>query len=139
MEDKNMAVVKILKQGETDKESNDIWRFALHSDYPAQKVALFGQTTLKILSGNTFGTKAVVHSLGYAPIVFAMFQNYSNRYVKVNGQKNSYRPVDDEAQIYSVKTDSSQILFNADPLPSTAPAGSDIDINVYYLILYEEI
>ena len=134
-----MAVFKILKLGETDIESNDIWRFALHSDFPAQKVAIFGQTTLKILSGNTYGSKALIHGLNYAPTVFAMFQNYSNRYIKVNGHKNSYRPVDGEAQIYSIKSNSSQVLFNADPLPSTAPAGSDIDINVYYLILYEEI
>jgi hypothetical protein len=134
-----MAKLKILKEGETNIDSTDIWRFTMHSGYPSQKIYEAAQTTLTILSGNTGGTKTISHSLGYAPIVMAMFENYSGKYVKVNGHKHCYRPDDNEAQIYYIKSTLNSVIFGADPLPTTAPAAADIDIIVYYIILYEEI
>jgi hypothetical protein len=81
-----MAKLKILKQGETDITSNDIWRFSVHSDYPTQKIYASGQTTLTIPAGSNNGIKTIAHGLGYAPIVMAMFETDNSRYVKVTGQ-----------------------------------------------------
>jgi hypothetical protein len=81
-----MAKLKILKQGETDITSNDIWRFSVHSDYPTQKIYASGQTTLTIPAGSNDGIKTINHGLGYAPIVMAMFETEVGRFVKVTGQ-----------------------------------------------------
>jgi len=77
-----MAKFKILKTGETDIDSNDIWRFALHSDYPVYKIISQGTETL---STNTaggalgyYGQSVINHGLGYKPqsFVFADFSSY---------------------------------------------------------------
>lgn len=80
-----MAKFKILKTGETDIESSDIWRFCVHSDYPTQKIVSAGQTTLTIPAGENSGIKTINHSLGYPPIVMAMFETAGGRFVKVFG------------------------------------------------------
>ena len=81
-----MAKLKILKTGEADIESTDIWRFCVHSDYPTQKVYSSGQTTLTIPAGNNSGTKTISHGLGYAPIVMAMFETMNGKFTKVFGE-----------------------------------------------------
>jgi len=134
-----MAKLKILKEGETNIDSSDIWRFAVHSDYPTQKIALTGQTTITILNGNKSGSKTISHSLGFAPTVMASFENYSGRYVKVLGDKRSNRPDDNEIQIYRLESTSSNIKFIADEHISTVAAGANIDITVYYIAFYEDV
>jgi len=67
-----MAVIKILKQGESDIESSDISKFAFHSDYPTLKIALQGTFTMTLNSlGGEYNevTATVMHNLGYKPIV----------------------------------------------------------------------
>lgn len=82
-----MAKLKILKQGETDITSNDIWRFSVNSDYPSQKVYSSGQTTLTIPAGSNAGSATVNHSLGYAPTIMVMFGESNGRFIKVFGHK----------------------------------------------------
>jgi hypothetical protein len=84
-----MAKFKILKTGETNINSTDIWRFCVHSDYPTQKIYASGQTTLTVSAGSTTGSATVNHSLGYAPIAMAMFQKSNGRFVKVLGETKS--------------------------------------------------
>lgn len=57
----------MLKVGETDIDSTDIWRFTFHSDYPTLKIATGGSQTFTINAGNSYGELEVVHSLGYKP------------------------------------------------------------------------
>lgn len=133
-----MAVIKILKAGETDIDSSDIWRFALHSDYPAQKIYDAGQAIITIPAGQEYGSVAVLHSLGYTPTVIATFEVYGSKYTRVLGQRNVYRP-DNEASTYSVKNGTSQILFESIPPIYGAIASSTVQIHVNYLILYEEL
>lgn len=80
-----MAKFKILKTGETDIESTDIWRFCVNSDYPTQKIYAAGEETLTIPAGDNQGIRTINHSLGYPPIVMAMFEISGGRFVKVFG------------------------------------------------------
>lgn len=75
-----MAKLKILKQGETDITSNDIWRFAMHSDHKNQKVTEIFSTTLFLPAGSSwlngdYAEGVVTHNLGrylayYAEVFF---------------------------------------------------------------------
>ena len=104
-----MAKLKILKNGETDIESTDIWRFCVHSDYPTQKIYASGQTTLTIPSGSDAGTKTLSHDLGYAPIVMAMFETDNSRYAKVSGETKMSKNVQLE-QYFSVNISTNTII-----------------------------
>ena len=77
-----MAEKKILKKGQTNINSTDIWRFAFHSGYPTYKIIGQGALTL---TANTpggdlgyFAGGMVSHNLGYKPqsFVFADFSAY---------------------------------------------------------------
>lgn len=69
-----MAKLKVLREGQTNINSTDIWRFSLHSDYPTFKVLSSGQLTLSTLTaGGSLGyyaQTAVAHNLDYKPITF---------------------------------------------------------------------
>ena len=76
-----MAKVKILKTGETDIESTDIWRFAMHSDYKNQKVTNIYQSTFTLPAGSnwlydgSYVDAVLVHNIGrilayYAEVYF---------------------------------------------------------------------
>ena len=65
-----MAFAKILRDDQTDINSNDIWRFAFHSDYKTLKIHKSGQTSATISAGNNNTTKTIIHSLGYEPNFF---------------------------------------------------------------------
>lgn len=76
-----MAKLKVLREGETNINSTDIWRFSLHSDYPTFKVLSSGQLTLSTLTAVDdwyYAQTAVAHNLGYKPItfVYADFSSY---------------------------------------------------------------
>jgi hypothetical protein len=133
-----MPVLKILKTGETDIDSTDISKFAVHSDYPAQKIYASGSTTITIPSGGLAGSVTINHALGYSPSVTAMFEISGGRYIKVNGQKNVYRP-DDEPSIYSIKVSTTSVTFQSIASFATLAASSNVSITVYYIIFYEEI
>lgn len=82
-----MAKLKILKTGETDIESTDIWRFAMHSDYPTFKIATQGTKNVVIPAGEyavSVDMEDVVHNLGYSPFVFASI-GYGDNSMPVNG------------------------------------------------------
>ena len=61
--------VKILKTGETNIDSTDIWRFAFHSSYKPLKIETKGTTTLTITAGNYSTSATIAHNLGYPPFV----------------------------------------------------------------------
>ena len=64
-----MAKYKILKAGETDIDSSDIWRFAFHSDHPTWKIGFQGSGTLTLPAGSTYAEYTINHNLGYKPFI----------------------------------------------------------------------
>lgn len=80
-----MAVFKILKNGETDIESTDISKFALHSDYKCQKIAISTGVNIVLPAGSTWldgdYVEAVInHNLGYIPLFFGFVQHRGKGY-----------------------------------------------------------
>ena len=69
-----MAKLKILKTGETNIESTDIWRFCYHSDYSTFKIYAQGtfNMTLTPIGDGSYNevTNTLNHNLGYRPICF---------------------------------------------------------------------
>lgn len=102
-----MAKCKILKSGETDIESTDIWRFAIHSDYISQKIALVGSKTL-VLPAYSLGTDGdsvsgtIAHNLGYTPLFFAFVQ-YNGKGYEATGNANPQIPLQ-TARFFAVST-----------------------------------
>jgi hypothetical protein len=123
-----MAKFKILKTGETDIESTDIWRFCIHSDYPTQKVYAAGQTTLTVSSGSNSGIKTISHSLGYAPIVMAMFEIDGGKFVKVFGNVKVSRAIQ-AMQFFAVVLDSDHIAAANGFGPGASAVDSYVSIN----------
>lgn len=134
-----MAKLKILKEGETDINSSDIWRFSVHSDYPTQQIYTSDHTTITIPAGEVFGNTTVAHSLGYSPDVSAIFEVYGSRYKKVHGHVGALRPGDGDGQFYYLIVSDTEIIFGVDAIITTVPAPYDITINVYYMIFYDQI
>jgi len=78
-----MPVAKILKSGETNIASTDIWRFAFHSNYPTFKIGSSGTVSLTATTVGGIGYIAetsVYHGLGYIPQTFitADFSAYTD-------------------------------------------------------------
>lgn len=75
-----MGRVRILKDGETDIESADIWRFALHSDYPNIKIKFSGSANFTMLTGEWDAFYTIPHNLGYVPQVFGWLERSGKIY-----------------------------------------------------------
>lgn len=86
-----MAVVKILKEGETNIDSTDIWRFNFYSDFPTFKIAEKGSHEISIQTGNTADAGSayvILHELGYKPIFFAWIE-YDGKSYPIYGEGDS--------------------------------------------------
>lgn len=66
-----MAKMKVLKDGETDINSTDIWRFVMHSGYPTFKIAETGSATFTIPALGDIADHTVTHNLNKYPVYFA--------------------------------------------------------------------
>lgn len=82
-----MAKFKILKDGETDIDSADIWRFAFHSDYPTWKISSAGSASISMTPGDYYAEYVVSHNLGYKPIYIANVQ-YGTRVYSAQADAN---------------------------------------------------
>jgi hypothetical protein len=82
-------VLKILKSGETDIESTDIWRFAQHSKYPTWKIESGGTGTITIPADDTnWNYLTINHQLGYKPIFYATV-DYLGKTYRIYGTQDS--------------------------------------------------
>ncbi|NCD18112.1 MAG: hypothetical protein EOL91_12555 [Actinobacteria bacterium] len=117
-----MAKIKILKQGETNINSTDIWRFAMHSDYKNQKIA--GHKTISItlpagsewLDGD-YVERNIYHGLG--------------RYV------NFYAYVEHRGKGYEILGNSNpSIQVKADGFPTMATFQVSIDTDYINVLLF---
>ena len=75
-----MAKVKILKSGETDIDSTDIWRFAMHSDYPNVKIKFQGSSNFTMVAGQWDAYYTIPHNLGYIPQVWGWLERSGKIY-----------------------------------------------------------
>jgi len=142
-----MSKLKILKYGETDIESTDIWRFAFHSDYPTFKIATNGNDTFSIASGNNFGEKVVTHNLGYIPFVFAAVEYNSKlflvtRYVlsgeTVPATHDWLGDIDSEL-IFELVITSTQIKIGASIFDSPdATVNNTVNLRAHWIIMLDE-
>jgi hypothetical protein len=92
-----MAVIKILKNGETDIESTDISKFALHSNYKCQKIALVTSGNITLPDGSNwfegdFAQGVIQHNLGYIPMFFAFVEKNGKGY-EATGNANPQIPL----------------------------------------------
>jgi hypothetical protein len=81
-----MAVIKVLKDGFTDIDSNDISDFALHSDYKCQKIASNDSVNLSMVNTD-YASGVIYHNLGYIP-AFYVFVEYDGKGFEAYGNNN---------------------------------------------------
>jgi hypothetical protein len=141
-----MAKVKILKTGETDINSTDIWRFALHSDYPTSKIAISGSTTATILAGDMAinhptGFIAIPHNLGYVPfckvsVVRTSTSFSGTRVVRLCGNQVFYDETDVIGRGYSATADTENLyveIYNTVETQVTTRT-----FTIHYIIQYDQ-
>lgn len=136
-----MAKARILRTGETDITSTDIWRYVLHENYPTQKIAIQGSQTVSLPSGSEFPAIITIsHDLGYQPICRVAGTLPSTRVIRVSGGITfSDEDMDEFALGYmSYGTDSEDLIISVGydyPIPTTA----NRSFTFYYIILEDNI
>lgn len=138
-----MAKVKILKEGETNISSTDIWRFAFHSDYKTFKIKSEGSQSFTIYSGTDEAHVDITHSLGYSPAYFSYIKYGSYSY-PVQGDifvyyDDLYLPAnigyDVAVRFYSF-SDSTKLRIGAYFITSTAT--SNVSFEAKYKIMIDK-
>jgi len=130
-----MAVIKILKDGETDIESTDISKFALHSDYKCQKIALATYVQITLPAGSTCGNGdsaegVINHNLGYIPIFFP-FVEFGGKGYEATGNANpqiTVTPVNPNEPVgaaFDIWADSTQLHITVWPTGFGETAGNN--------------
>lgn len=138
-----MAKFKILKEGETDIDSTDIWRFAFHSDYPTFKIASGGSQEITLSSGNTEASHTIYHGLGYYPTFFAGIK-YGSYYFPIQGYGIDFAItglIDEYGDPMSIITyafpyDSNNIRIGVESVPYAS--GYDYQFTAYWTIMLDE-
>jgi hypothetical protein len=138
-----MAKMRVLKSGETDINSTDIWRFVLHEGYPVYKIFQKGSLTVTSNtadSGGYLGQATITHNLGYRPqtFVFANFSSYPPysggqqiRMADVTGFYTFY--YDDSFMDVSQNNDTTTQYFEI----WTPESGKQLTF--YYIIMLDEV
>ena len=141
-----MAKFKVLRTGETNIDSTDIWRFSIHSDYPTAKIALSGSTTGTILSGGQainepYGYISIAHNLGYVPFCKVSVGRTSTdfagtRVFRISGNQVFFNETDVLGRVFYATADTTHLyvgIYNTvDLQPSTRT------FNIYYIIQYDQ-
>lgn len=81
---------KILKPGETDINSTDVWRYSIHSDHTNIKIKYVVDSAFQMNAGNFSATYSFAHGLGYIPRVFSWIERNGKAY-----KCNSFLGIDD--------------------------------------------
>lgn len=131
---------RILKSGETDINSSDIWRFVLHEGYPTQKVYTQGSFSLFLPSGSEFpASHTIYHNLGYMPVCRVSAIGVDGYLRRVTGGTLFDDPsMDDYALGYmSYGVSNSDLAVSVGysyPIPTTA----NRTFTFYYIILMDD-
>lgn len=129
-----MAKFRILRNGETDIESSDIWRFVAHEQYPTQKVNTQGIATVTIESGLDFGYIDIAHNLGYIPKCRVSVINKSGYVERISGGVEWTNGSD--FGFYSYGADGTNLTLSVGYYFGTAP--STETYTFYYIILEDD-
>lgn len=141
-----MAIVKMLKTGETDIDSTDIWRFAFHSGYPTLKIATSGSSSLSLTPGNFYAEYTAPHDLGYKPMYFANIQ-YGTRAYSVQANvtpisESGYVEVMNELGYTSIVNFYSTVTYNDLIIGVSTGDGENADetisFTVYWTVYLDE-
>lgn len=141
-----MAKAKILKTGETDINSTDIWRFVVHSDYPTGKIYAYGSTTGTIAKNDqginsNIGYITIAHNLGYVPFCKVSIERTSTSFsgtqvFRISGDQVFFDETDVVGRVFYATADTNNLyvgIYNTvDPQPSSRT------FNIYYIIQYDE-
>lgn len=137
-----MAVIKILKNGETDIESTDISKFALHSDYKCQKIALATSVQITLPNGSNwfdgdYAEGVINHDLGYIPIFFP-FVEYGSKGYEATGNANPQidLPTQDDpvGAAFDIWADSTQLHITVWPTGfGTVSGNQTFTIRVFFI------
>lgn len=139
-----MAVVKILKDGQTDINSSDIWRFAIHSDYANVKMKWTGQGNFTMYSGNWDAHYEISHNLGYIPIVFGWLERSGKIYpcnmlTGINDVKYGSGAYDICSVFAYCSADTSKVYIGAyNKFPIDAPAYSNYTFTAHWRIAVDQ-
>ena len=138
-----MVKFRVLKTGETDINSTDIWRFALHSDYPNLKIGFSGSGSLTMASGEFIAQYTVAHNLGYTPIAFGWLERSGKVWScnQVTGIDDVKDTANDTVAVFAYCTaDATNVYIGAhNQLPVDAPAKNNYTFTVYWKIAVDEI
>lgn len=126
---------RILRSGETDINSTDIWRFVLHELYPTQKVARQGSFTFSLPIGTETVSQVITHNLGYLPQCRVAVVGWDGYLVRVSGGKEFYDATMNNSGFFSYGTDSTELIISAGYYTASTASRS---FACYYIILEDE-
>lgn len=139
-----MAVFKILKEGQTNINSTDIWRFAIHSDYPNVKIKLAGSANFTMTAGNFYAEYVIPHNLGYIPIVFGWVERSGKIYpcnllTGISDVFFSSDPLDVCSVFAYCSADATNVYIGVyNKFPVDAPAYSNYTFKAHWRISVDE-
>ena len=138
-----MSKFRVLKNGHTDPESTDIWKFVFHESYPTFKIANSGSQTITMNAGEYDVHHNIAHNLDYFPVYFAYILKggvsmqvpyyISNTGVTVTGEfSDDAEPV----SYYSFLDDSNTLRIGAE-LPYDNAKFNE-SFTIYWMIMLDE-
>lgn len=139
-----MPKLKILKEGETDINSTDIWRFAFHSDYPVYKIISSGSANFTMFTGQWDAFYTIPHNLGYIPQVFGFLERSGkiypcNLFTGINDVFYDVGPTDTCTVFAYCSADDTNVYIGAyNKIPVDAPAISDYVFKAHWRITVDE-
>jgi len=139
-----MVKFKVLKTGETDINSTDIWRFSIHSDHPNVKIKLSGSSNFTMLAGQWDSYYTIPHNLGYIPIVYGWLERSGKIYpcnlmTGIDDVFYDVGPYDTCSVFATCFADINNVYIGAyNKLPVDAPAYSNYTFKAHWRIAVDE-
>jgi hypothetical protein len=138
-----MAKFKVLKPGETNINSTEIWRYTLHSDHPNMKIGFSGSADLTMISGDFIAQYTIFHNLGYIPIAFGWVERSGKIWScnQVTGIDDVKDTLNDTVSVFAYcSADISNVYIGVhNQLPVDASAKTDYLFRVHWKIAVDQI
>lgn len=136
-----MPEIRILKSGETDIYSTDIWRFAFHSKYPTFKINNSGSHEITIPAGGDEAYYDIAHNLNTEPIYFPYIlkgttSKYVPGYLPISGTQIQGESDIADVSYYAILTDANTLRIGV-YLPYDYALANET-FTVYWTIMEDE-